>query len=183
MPQRSSVHCRTTSVRAAKQAHARSGLLERANRLLTGLSIVSLVLMVCVTFSGVVMRYVFNAPILGGNEVIQLLAVAVVFLAMPFAAQTEAHIRVDVLDTAIGRFGRYVGDILSRGISVFVLSILIYRIGIKALEAIEFGDTTNMLSIPLWPFYGLIALGMGLSVLQLLVQLLDILRKGLNHHE
>lgn len=130
--------------------------------------------MMCVTFAAVVMRYLFNAPILGGNEVIQLLSVAVVFLAMPYATQTEAHIRVDVLDHVIGPYGRLIGDILSRCISIVVLSFLVHRMWLKVLDSMEFKDATNMLSIPIWPFYGLILLGMALFVVLLVTQIIDV---------
>ncbi|MEZ5767213.1 MAG: TRAP transporter small permease subunit [Paracoccaceae bacterium] len=72
------------------------------------------------------------------------------------------HIRVDVLDEAIGAWGRFAGDVLTRGLAVFVLVKLALRSWRQAGDALEFGDATNMLSIPLWPFYGLIVLGAAL---------------------
>lgn len=140
-------------------------------------------LMMCVTFCAVVMRYMFNAPILGGNEVIQLLSVAVVFLAMPYATQTEAHIRVDVLDHLIGPYGRFFGDLLSRSLSIIVISFLVHRMWLKTLDSLEYEDATNMLNIPLWPFYGLILLGMAIFVLLLATQILDIWLKGATDNE
>lgn len=59
-----------------------------------------------------------------------------------------------------------------------MLSVLVRRAVIKALDAHEFGDTTNMLGLPIWPFYGILAVGMGLCVLVFAVQTLAILREG-----
>ena len=122
------------------------------------------------------MRYVFSAPILGGNEIVQLVSVALVMLAMPAAAQSDDHVRVDVFDGRLGRWGRFLADILSRAVSVYLLWLLTSRSWAKMWDAVEFGDATNMLSIPLWPFYGLLSLGALLYAIVLGLQLLDVIR-------
>lgn len=145
---------------------------------LTILSSVALAILLVVTFGSVVMRYAFEAPVLGSNEIIQLVSVALVMLAMPAASLRGDHVAVDVLDNAIGRWGRFFGDILSRLIGMYLLSNLAWRAWLKLLDAKEFADLTNMLRIPLWPFYGLLALGSLLFALVLLLQLIDVLRIG-----
>ena len=110
-----------------------------------------------------------------------LLGVALVMLAMPAASLRGDHVAVDVLDNAIGRWGRFFGDILSRSIGMYLLSNLAWRAWLKLLDAKEFADLTNMLRIPLWPFYGLLALGSLLFALVLLLQLIDVLRSGPDH--
>ena len=157
---------------------AHSTPVEWAVHSLTFLSALALGILLAVTFASVIMRYVFNAPILGSNEIIQLASVVLVMLAMPGAAQAGIHIRGDVFDERIGAIGRFAGDVLTRAISVYLLGILAWRAWGKLLDAAEFGDTTNMLRIPLWPFYGLLILGSVLYALVLLIQLLDTIRSG-----
>ncbi len=139
---------------------------------------ISLLFMVVLISVGVVLRYLFATPILGINEIVQLNSVAVVMLALPWATAEGAHVRVDVLDRAIGRFGRFAGDVLSRALSAFVLAVLVLRAALKALDALKYGDATNMLSLPIWPFYAILSLGMALCVLVLIGQLVLILREG-----
>jgi TRAP-type transport system small permease protein len=124
---------------------------------------------------GVVTRYVFNAPIVGINEFVQLASVGVVMLALPYCTAKGGHVGVDVLDHAIGRWGRWIGDVLSRILSAFVLGVLVWRAGLKAADALRYGDATNMLGLPLWPFYAFLAVGMALCVVVLLVELARIL--------
>ncbi|MFC2968498.1 TRAP transporter small permease [Acidimangrovimonas pyrenivorans] len=152
--------------------------IERANRLLAGLAAAILLGLVAIVFAGVVSRYLFARPILGLNEVVQLTAVALVMLGLPHCTAARGHVTVDVLDNAIGRLGRLAGDILSRIVSLLVLSALVRRAVAKALDAHEFGDVTNMLSLPLWPFYAAIAAGMGLSALVLAAQMIAIVKQG-----
>jgi len=153
----------------------RSGFLDRATLWLAGLAAAALIFMVVIISAGVVLRYVFGSPVLGLNEIIQLTAVALVMAALPYCTQQNGHVGVDVFDEAIGPKGRLFGDILSRVLSGFVLSVLVWRAVLKSLDALEYGDTTNMLGLPVWPFYGILALGMALCVLIFTVQLIHVL--------
>lgn len=134
--------------------------------------------MVVLIAVGVVLRFAFGMPILGINEIVQLNSVAVVMLALPWATAEGAHVRVDVLDRAIGRRGRFIGDVASRVLSGLVLSVLVWRAMLKALDALKYGDATNMLALPIWPFYAILAAGMALCVAVLVGQLALILKEG-----
>ncbi|GKY89928.1 TRAP transporter small permease [Sinisalibacter aestuarii] len=162
---------------------ARSRYLGRASKALAALSAVALVVMMSITFVGVVMRYAFNAPILGVNEIVQLMSVSMVMLALPYATQTDAHVRIDVLDGKIGRYGRLFGDILARLVGGYVLIVLVTRAWRRLADAFEYGDATNMLRLSLWPFYGLIVLGICLVILIFALQIIDLLRRGRSYDD
>lgn len=161
---------------------AHTAPMEWVIRYLTLLAVVALAVLLATTVASVILRYVFSTPLLGSNEIIQLASVALVTLALGPTAQREIHIRVDVLDKAIGSIGRFVGDVASRGAAVFVLIKLALRSWKQAADALEFGDATNMLSIPLWPFYGLIVLGAGLYAFVLVLQAVDRLIGGVHRN-
>lgn len=150
---------KTGSLEKAVEELAHSTMVEWADRLFIVGSAIGLGVMLMTTVFGVIARYVFDAPLLGNNEIVQLALVAMVMLAMMPAARNDAHIRVDVLDYVIGSKGRLFGDVLARAISLYVLGRLALRSWTQLLDAAEFGDATNMLAIPIWPFYGLIVFG------------------------
>ncbi|WP_425071165.1 TRAP transporter small permease [Sagittula sp. S175] len=127
-----------------------------------GLCLLAMVVTVC---AGVVLRYAFGAPLLGVNEIVQLIAVALAMLALPLTTAGNHHVRVDLFDRPLGRRGRAFGDVLARVLSVTVLWHLCQRAWDKAAEAAAFGDVTNMLELPLWPVYGAIFAGMALCAL------------------
>jgi TRAP-type transport system small permease protein len=162
----------------AQPLSARSKVFDRATLILAMAAGVSLLFMVVLIAAGVLLRFAFAQPILGLNEIVQLNSVAVVMLALPWATSEGAHVRVDVLDKAIGRAGRYAGDLMSRALSVFVLAVLVWRAALKALDALKYGDATNMLGLPVWPFYAILALGMALCVVVLAVQVVALLAGG-----
>lgn len=148
----------------------------------TNLATVSLVALLLTITVSVTARYFFLTPLLGSNEVLQLCLVALIATAMLPAVHSEIHIRVDVLDEHIGKYGRFLGDVLTRIVSSFVLIALAYRSALQAMDAQEFGDATNMLSIPIWPFYTLIVVGSFFYALVLVIQLIDIIRRGVSNH-
>ena len=139
-------------------------------------------IMLLVTTS-VLFRYVLNEPILGDQELVEIGMSLVVMMAMPFSALKNSHIRVDVLDGAIGPWGRFGGDVLARCVSSCVLLLLIQKTYGKALDARKYGDVTNMIELPVWVAYAAITGGMGLFALVLVGQLCNQLRLGISKYE
>lgn len=152
--------------------------IERMTVWLAVIAAVALLFLVTIISIGVILRYAFNVPILGLNEINQLTALTLVMAALPYCTAQRGHVGVDVFDNAIGRVGRLVGDIGSRLLSGFVLSVLAQRAALKALDAREFGDTTNMLDLPIWPFYSILAFGIALCVIVMAAQCVTIIRAG-----
>ncbi len=136
--------------------------------MLSGLILFAIMLLVSIS---VFFRYVLNQPILGSQELVQLGMVLVVMLAMPYTAIRKEHIKVDILERALGPNGRYMGNLIGRLLGSTVLSLLVWKSSHKMLDAWEYEDTTNMLELPLWPVYAAIALGMSLFVLVLIAEL------------
>jgi len=123
-------------------------------------------------------RYVLNDPILGDQELVEIGMSLVVMLAIPFATYSGAHIRVDILDKRLGDWGRFLGDLISRLLGGYILSLLVQKTWDKALDAHKYGDVTNMIEIPVWIAYGAISIGMALFALLLLGQVVLQFRRG-----
>lgn len=155
-----------------------STLFGRAAVMLAALAGVILLLMVGLIALGVVMRYVVGQPILGINEIVQLAAVALVMLALPHTTHVRGHVRADIFDRPLGPRGRFAGDLLTRALSIVTLWVLTGRAWDKTHDALEFGDETNMLGLPIWPVYGFIAGAVALTIVALALQSLAVLVGG-----
>ena len=147
----------------------------RATLGLTWAAGAAMVLMILLIIVSVVMRYLMRQPLLGSNELIQFASVVLVMAALPYCTEKQAHIRVDILDGLMGHWGRLAGDLVFRLTSIFVLTLLTWRAILKAADAFRWGDTTNMLSLPIWPGYAILAMGSALCVLVFIGQTIVIL--------
>ena len=158
-------------------AHTRQWLKRslRALAIVAGILLAGIMLL---TALEVLMRYAFNRPMFGAHEFTEYAMLALIMLAIPYCADTNGHIRVDVLDARLGEAGRWCADVIGAAVSLFVLSLLIWRTLTKALDAMTYEDVSNMLQFPLWPFYGLIAIGMAGYVLIVALDLSLLLVAG-----
>ncbi len=157
-----------------KTAPAWARSIERATKALSALAGISLLFMMAAITIGVLTRYLLNRPITGVDEIVQMAGVALVMLALPYATLHGAHVRVDIFDDALGRFGRAAGDVFSRLVSGVVLVVLVDRAWDKTLDAYEYADTTNMLGMPVWPFYGVLMMGVALCLVVFAAELVLI---------
>lgn len=117
------------------------------------ISLCSMSLVSVVDASG---RYLFNSPLIGSTEIIELLMILVIFGSIPIVSQTQSHVRVDLFQISrlnhILNIQKILVEILNSSVSL----LMAYATWYKAKSLIEYGDITQMLSIPLAPFVILI---------------------------
>ncbi len=108
-------------------------------------------LMVLTTLD-VVGRYIFNWPIRGAFETTELLLLALIFAGLPLASRADEHVTLDFIDMVLSDRGR----LLLRRFIDLVCGLLFlglaYRVWIKADKIAGYGDTTEVLRVPVGPF-------------------------------
>ena len=96
-------------------------------------------------------RYLLNHPVPGAGEVIELAMAILVFSALPTATLRGEHVRLDYAEKLMPQAG---AGLLRRGIDLFtalVLAFLAWRLAVKSLTIIRYGDTTAYLGWPIAP--------------------------------
>ena len=120
------------------------------SRLCGWLAGISLAAMMLVTVADVVLRAVFNKPIRGTFEIVELLLACTFFLALPAAFLRDEHIVVDVIDGAAPRWVPLLKR-LSLALAVVLLAAMAWQGWIAARDAVAFHDVTSDLALPrLW---------------------------------
>jgi TRAP-type C4-dicarboxylate transport system permease small subunit len=103
--------------------------------------------MMLITVADVVLRAVFNRPIRGTLEIVELLLACTFFLALPAAFLRDENIVVDVVDGFAPRRVPLLKRI-AEVIAVVVLAVMGWQSWISARDAVVFGDVTSDLSLP-----------------------------------
>jgi TRAP-type transport system small permease protein len=104
------------------------------------------------TTADVIGRYVFNWPIRGAFEITELLLLTLIFAGLPLASRADEHVTLDFIDMLLGNSGRL---LLRRFVDLFCGLLflgLAYRVWIKADKIAGYGDTTEVLRVPVGPF-------------------------------
>ncbi len=130
----------------------------------------ALLWLMALTIVAVVTRYVFNAPILGAQDLSQISLVVVVFPAMAYCGWTGGHVALDFISSLMGRdISRRVDTIINTICGVLLL-LVAWRTWTRAVDALQYGEASNLIEIPHAPFFFIISASSGLYALVLFVR-------------
>ncbi len=124
----------------------------------------------------VTLRYFFNAPIFGAQDISVLALIMVVTVAIPYAGRAGMHVFVEALDKVLGKRANRIADIIVRLVGCTTVSILTYHLILGAIEVEEFEETTASLELSFAPFYQALAVGFAFYALIMLIEALILLR-------
>lgn len=122
-----------------------------AFRVLQSAAAALLFAMMVLTFVDVWGRYVFNAPLPGAFEITELMMAALIFAGLPLVTAAGEHVSVDLLDYSISKNLQRFRDALINLLCAFMLGLLSYRLWLKAIEQVSYGDETAVLNLPVAP--------------------------------
>ncbi len=128
------------------------------------------------TVTDVGLRYFFNAPIFGGQDITVLFLLIVASLAIPYGGRAGSHVAVDLLGFVAGpKTLRWV-DVAVRLSGAAMLAVVAWRSFLDGLSASLYGQTSDLLQLPFLPYYMINSLGMGLYSLVLIAEFWLLLR-------
>ena len=139
------------------------------------LGIAATVTIMAIIACDVVLRYAFNAPLAWAYEFIGLYVMAALFfLPLGYVQRCHGNIAVDLFVKLLPPRVRSAFNRLGNVLAAAVFSIACGAFAVKALDAFVSGDEIIGPYIWVtWPIYTIVALGLGLFVLRLLVQVIQ----------
>jgi TRAP-type C4-dicarboxylate transport system permease small subunit len=149
---------------------------ERALRYLAYAGGVVLIGLMFLIVYEVFMRYFYGRPFRGGYEVTELIMAIIVAFGLPYAAISRGHVSVDILARWLDRPSMRWLNVLVHLTGAALLAFVAWRSGLHAFSGLRFGDATNMMRIPKFPFQFAIAVSAGLFSLVLLLEAAKALR-------
>lgn len=158
-----------------------AGMLKSAiyavSRVVNGAGVICVMIMMLLMVVDVVLRRVFGQPITGSFELVQFLLVSMVYLGVAYTTVKRAHISIDLVTSYLSEKTVAYLESLTALLGLGLMGLITWRNLIRARELLEVHATSALLSLPLFPFYYLLALGCGLLCLVLLLQLIEALAK------
>jgi TRAP-type C4-dicarboxylate transport system permease small subunit len=171
----------------AGEMPARKPLISHIDRWVSpmeaGLNVVGaalIVFMMLFTMAHIVGRYLFNSPIKGHVEIVEMVMAGVVFLGIAFTQKMGGHVRMELFVTRVLK-GRV--RLIVESFTLLVALFLFAMITVNSLEAsvlysIKMGDTTPMLFWPVWPSKLFIPVGSFFLSLRLVIEIFQRLSQA-----
>lgn len=113
-------------------------------------------------------RTSFFQPILGSQEITELLMVILVSFALAYTALNKGHVRVDILMQYTSKRTNYWFDIFAYGFSCIFYILIAWQSWIYAIDNIADKAVSTILFIPIYPFNFLLVIGAIIVALELL---------------
>lgn len=115
---------------------------------LAALALAFIALLTCIDVAG---RYVMSSPVPGALEVTELVMGALIFTSLPLVTLRNQQVTVDLFEPWIPRAVKPLLHWLTHLIAIACLSVISWRLWIKAGQMLSSGDITAVLQIHVWP--------------------------------
>lgn len=149
------------------------------DRALSSITAVVIVLMMLHVVAHALLRFFFNAPIYGTNEIVAYWYLpAIALLGIPAAQLQREHITVTIAVERMSSLGRTVFTVFGCALG-FLVSIGFAWFGFhEALENMHMGSTAGVTDIITWPIYFLVPVVFVLLAVLYVIDALVALRTG-----
>ena len=136
-----------------------------------------LAIIMFLTFVDVVLRYVFNRPIVGSYELISYMMAILVAFGLAYCAVKKGHVTVDLLITHLPLPAKGIFESIIYFLSLVFFSLVTWQSALYVKETFNLKLISAVLRIPAYPFVAIVVLGSAVFCLVLLVDFLNSLSK------
>ena len=121
--------------------------------------------MMLLNTADVIYHTVFNKNIIGAYDITQRLLMCAVFCSFAYAQSKKAHINMTLIIAKLPRALRFILFTLMSILSVVVSGVTTWAAYMQTLDCINKGYVTDVIYMPLWPFYVVMIIAMGIFTL------------------
>ena len=125
-------------------------------------SFVCVLLLVVLNVTDVALNKIANKNIIGAYEISQRLLMCAVFSSFAYAQSKKAHINMTILIEKLPRALRFILFTLMSLLSIVAAGAMTWAAYLQTLDCLKRGYVTEVLYIPLWPFYVIMIIAMAI---------------------
>ncbi len=122
------------------------------NRLLSTIASVALALLMFLTVTDIIGRYLFNRPISGTFELTEMSMVLIVFLALGLAQHDKEHIALDLAYNYFPAWLKKITDCFVDLVNLTVVGAITWQLYAYSIRMADGNYTTAVLKLPIHPF-------------------------------
>lgn len=111
---------------------------------------VVLLLLINMSLISIIGRKLFNTPIRGDIELMEIGASIAIAAFLPLCEMRGTHIKVDTFTMKLSAGAQRVLDALAHLLCMAAALILTWRTALQLRDNLEYGDVSTLLSIPMW---------------------------------
>ncbi len=142
----------------------------RATRVIALIGLAALLVLAIITMADVAMRWMFNQPITGVEDLAKLIVAIAIAASIPAVLATRQNITIRFIGRALGRRAELVFEIFGAIIVFIVMAGMAWQIQIYTDELRATGETTWLLAMRVAPFWQVVSVLLFLCVpIQLVV--------------
>lgn len=152
-----------------------TGIIKKCILVFSTIAGVILFLMMMLTAADVTLRYFFDMPVAGAYELTQFAMVIFAAGGLSYCAMVDGHVSVDLFFKGLPDRTQAVITCLTKFISLIIVLLMSWRAFQQMIVVYGFGEKSQVLSLPVFPFLGITGLGIALFGLVLLFQFIESL--------
>jgi C4-dicarboxylate transporter DctQ subunit len=128
----------------------------------------------------IVGRYLFNSPIHGHVEIVELLMAGIIFFGASYTERTHGHVRMELFITKVlGGRSFHIAEVITTAAALFVFIFILIFTAKSAFNAYQIGDTTPNIYAPTWPSKFAIPLGCAVLCVRFIIEIIQHLSQAI----
>jgi TRAP-type C4-dicarboxylate transport system permease small subunit len=143
---------------------------------LAGLAGLVILVLMFVGVIEILSRSLFNAPIYGHLDVVELTMISYTVLCVSYCWRKAAHVRMDLLLRRFSGRARWSTELVTTALALVFVSLVLPGTWQYFHNAWEIGDSAMNTGLPTWPSKLAVPVGLGILWLRLALEMLAYLR-------
>jgi TRAP-type C4-dicarboxylate transport system permease small subunit len=156
-----------------------NSMVKWVSRVMAAIGAATLGVMMLLSVADVIGRKFFLRPIEGTAELVGILLVIAASMGLGYCALIKGHIRISILFDRFSRRGQAAIDVFAYLVCVAAGVIITWQGSLRMYTYIfkQLGGRTAIVSLPLWPFMGVMVIGFAWLTVIMIIQLVTSIKE------